>query len=93
MSVVEQLANDLQMEFPGVRGFSARNIRNMKRFYEFYAQFEIGNLATVVAKLQSNDHKRIEFTSNSATAVADSQNLYNSKILPIFAKYINKIKL
>ena len=36
-SVVEQLAKDLQMEFPGVRGFSARNIWRMKVFYETYA--------------------------------------------------------
>lgn len=37
-SIVEKLAKDLQSEFPGVRGFSARNIWNMKKFYETYAQ-------------------------------------------------------
>jgi len=73
-SVVEQLAKDLQTEIPGVRGFSARNIRSMKRFYEFYAQLGIGidtsglNLATTVAKLQSNENQPIV---NSATAVAE----------------------
>jgi predicted nuclease of restriction endonuclease-like (RecB) superfamily len=36
-SVVKQLANDLQPEFPGTIGFSARNLWNMKQFYEFYA--------------------------------------------------------
>jgi len=36
-SVVKQLANDLQQEFPGTTGFSARNLWNMKQFYEFYA--------------------------------------------------------
>ena len=60
-SVVEQLAKDLQTEIPGVRGFSARNIRNMKRFYEFYATCGIS--ATTVAK--------IELPNNSATAVAE----------------------
>lgn len=35
-SVVEQLSKDLQTEFPGIRGFSARNIWNMKSFYESY---------------------------------------------------------
>lgn len=35
-SVVEQLAKDLQGEFPGVRGFSARNIWRMKAFYQTY---------------------------------------------------------
>lgn len=36
-SVVKQLANDLQQEFPNTTGFSARNLWNMKQFYEFYA--------------------------------------------------------
>ena len=36
-SVVKRLATDLQQEFPGTTGFSARNLWNMKRFYEFYA--------------------------------------------------------
>ena len=35
-SVVEQLAHDLQAEFPGIRGFSARNIWYMKSFFETY---------------------------------------------------------
>lgn len=35
-SVVEKLSKDLQIEFPGVRGFSVRNIWNMKSLYEFY---------------------------------------------------------
>ena len=34
--VVKQLASDIQKEFPGVLGFSARNIWLMKRFYEYY---------------------------------------------------------
>jgi len=34
--VVEKLAKDLQAEFTGVRGFSARNIWHMKKFYEKY---------------------------------------------------------
>jgi len=72
-SVVEQLAKDLQTEFPGVRGFSARNIRSMKRFAEFYAQFGIS--ATAVAELETpliSAHTEAEIQSdkNCATAVA-----------------------
>lgn len=38
-SVVEQLAKDLQREFTGQEGFSARNIWEMRRFYlEYQAQ-------------------------------------------------------
>jgi len=35
-SVVQQLAADLQAEFPGVGGFSASNLWRMKLFYETY---------------------------------------------------------
>ena len=35
-AVVKQLAADLRSEFPGMRGFSARNIWNMRRFFETY---------------------------------------------------------
>ena len=48
-SVVEQLSKDLQVEFPGVRGFSARNIWNMKSFYEAYSQNE--KLQPLVAEI------------------------------------------
>ncbi len=37
-SVVETLANDLQKEFPGVQGFSARNLWLMRSFYVEYKE-------------------------------------------------------
>jgi predicted nuclease of restriction endonuclease-like (RecB) superfamily len=48
-SVVEQLSKDLQTEFPGIRGFSARNIWRMKTFYEAYQNFE--KLPPLVAEI------------------------------------------
>lgn len=48
-SVVEQLSKDLQTEFPGIRGFSARNIWNMKNLYEFYTKNE--KLQPLVAEI------------------------------------------
>ncbi len=35
-SVVEELARDLQKEFPGIKGFSGRNIWYMRKFYLAY---------------------------------------------------------
>jgi len=37
-AVVETLARDLQIEFPGRNGFSARNLWNMLDFYRVYAE-------------------------------------------------------
>ena len=38
--IVEQVSLDLQSEFPGVQGFSTRNLWNMKKWYLFYASDE-----------------------------------------------------
>lgn len=35
--IVEQISLDLQAEFPNVKGFSARNLWNMKKWYTFYS--------------------------------------------------------
>ncbi len=48
-SVVEQLAKDLQAEFPGISGFSVRNIWNMRSFYVAYSQNE--KLQSMVAEI------------------------------------------
>ncbi len=48
-SVVEQLAKDLQAEFPGISGFSARNIWRMRDFYLTYHSKEI--LPPMVAEI------------------------------------------
>lgn len=36
--IVEQVSLDLQAAFPDVKGFSARNLWNMKKWYSFYAK-------------------------------------------------------
>ncbi|CAN5496744.1 hypothetical protein BH24GEM3_BH24GEM3_18530 [soil metagenome] len=48
-SVVRQLARDLQAEFPGVQGFSARNIWRMRDFYLTYRNNE--KLPPLVAQI------------------------------------------
>jgi len=49
MSIVERLSKDLQVEFPGIRGFSASNIWRMKTFYEAYT--ETKKLAPLVREI------------------------------------------
>ncbi|MBE9011774.1 DUF1016 family protein [Pseudanabaenaceae cyanobacterium LEGE 13415] len=48
-SIVEQLAKDLQTEFPGTSGFSARNIWRMRDFYLTYCSNE--KLTPLVAEI------------------------------------------
>lgn len=56
-SVVEALSADLQKSFPGVSGFSARNLRSMKQFYAAYSDPAIW--LQVVAKLPKETERRI----------------------------------
>ncbi|WP_414573194.1 PDDEXK nuclease domain-containing protein [Nostoc sp. CCY 9925] len=48
-SIVEQLAKDLQAEFPGISGFSAANLWRMRLFYESYVNNE--KLAPMVREI------------------------------------------
>jgi len=48
-SVVETLAKDLQQEFPGIKGFSSRNLWRMRTFYLEYKDNE--KLPSLVAEI------------------------------------------
>jgi len=53
-AVVETLAGDLQKEFPGAQGYSARNIWYMRTFYTVYRKNEI--LQPLVAEISWSKH-------------------------------------
>ena len=53
-SVVERLAKDLQAEYPGVQGYSSRNLWNMRRFYLEYS--EKPKLQPMVAEISWSKH-------------------------------------
>ncbi len=46
---IDQLSKDLKLEFPEMSGFSPKNLRYCKTFYEFWQQ--------AVAKLQLNENQ------------------------------------
>lgn len=51
---IEALSGQLHKELPGLRGFSARNLKNMRIFYEQWKGIEQPISADVTAKLNSN---------------------------------------
>ncbi len=53
-SVVENLSKDIQKEFPGIKGFSSRNMWYMVQFYEEYCRNEI--LQPLVAEISWTKH-------------------------------------
>ena len=53
--VVEQVSLDLQNEFPGDKGFSARNLWDMKKWYLYYSTEEASQkLRQLVAEMSSS---------------------------------------
>lgn len=56
-SIVEKIAKELQTEFTGEKGFSARNLWLMKQFYELYSQNTI--LQPLVAEIGWSHHIQI----------------------------------
>ena len=56
-SIVEQLSKDIQTEFNGISGFSARNLWLMKQFYEIYSQSQL--LQPMVAEIGWSHHLQI----------------------------------
>lgn len=56
-SVVENLAKDLQAEFPGMRGISARNLWLMADFYSEYQGVEF--LQSLIAEISWTHHTLI----------------------------------
>ncbi|MEE4355863.1 MAG: PDDEXK nuclease domain-containing protein [Desulfococcaceae bacterium] len=64
-SVVEQLSKDIRKEFDGIAGYSARNLWDMKRFYEQYqansklrqlvAEIPWGHNLLIINKIKQED--------------------------------------
>jgi predicted nuclease of restriction endonuclease-like (RecB) superfamily len=55
--IIRQLSMDLKNEFQGTSGFSERNLKYMRFFYQFYSTASIGQQA--VAQLTENVHSQI----------------------------------
>jgi predicted nuclease of restriction endonuclease-like (RecB) superfamily len=57
--VIEQIAVDLQKELPGLKGFSYRNLRNMRQFADEYLPSEIGQAITAQIQISDNQANTI----------------------------------
>ena len=51
---IDAISEQLRKELPGLKGFSARNLKNMRMFYEQWKQLESSNSADASAELPSN---------------------------------------
>lgn len=74
-SSIDRISEQLQRDLPGLRGFSARSIRNMRTFFEFWAQYLIWSPSatklqpTVIEDIIDIDALSIEKWSPMATEI------------------------
>lgn len=82
----EQLSQDLKIEFSQITGFSARNLKYFKNFYQFYS---LNNTIRqqVVAELKSNQKQ------NRQQPVADFENEDNKNLSKVDEKQFQKLFL
>jgi DUF1016 N-terminal domain len=52
--VLERLATDLKVQMPALRGFSHRNLKNMRQFYTAYSPAPIGQVITAQLEIPSS---------------------------------------
>jgi len=69
---IEAISNQLKLELPGLRGFSARNIKNMRIFYEGWCMLERYNSAVATAKFTEINTKSAVATDEMGQAFVNS---------------------
>lgn len=63
-SFISNLSNDLKKEFPDMKGFSVQNLKNIRYWYLFYAEYLIGLQAVSQLKKIENKIKSIPWGHN-----------------------------
>ncbi len=82
--IIRNIADDLQKELPGLRGFSYSNLKNMRQFYEEYSSL-FNFIKSVVNKdIEIGQLPTVQF-SRSATAQIDDK-----QIMPLITAQIEK---
>ena len=69
---IEAISNQLKQELPGLRGFSARNIKNMRIFYEGWCMLERPNSAVTTAEFTEINTKPAVTTDEMGRTIVNS---------------------
>lgn len=77
---IDAIAEQLDKELPGLRGFSARNLRNMRTFYE-----EWRRLDSSISKGNSFDSRNLDTLAGETAKTECDKPIWQSK-LPNFSK-------
>lgn len=58
MSIIDSISEQLRRELPGLRGFSARNIRNMRTFMSIETIFNLAAIGCQIATVYKSRYYR-----------------------------------
>ena len=89
-AIIDNLSKDIQMELPGLRGFSSKNLRNMRLFFEAYEKDEIWQLPT--AKIQNVRIKQIGQSSTAKIKTAFTNEVFIALSFTHHIFLLNKCK-
>ena len=72
---IDAISDQLQKELPGLRGFSGRNLRNMRKFYEFLSPFLFWQMPS--AKLPGDSLFPLEPVWQMPSAKLDAEQFFS----------------
>src|SRR5688572_3984280 len=84
--VLDQIAIDLQKQLPGLKGFSNRNLKNLRQFFEAYHNTAIGQSVTAQLESLTNqidinslpiEQRRTKIIGQSTTAQLEYADFFN----------------
>jgi len=85
--IVNQVSLDLQAEFPEAKGFSARNLWNMKKWYIFYAENDgVSDILQTFNSLINTESEKLQQVAAEIHEKPDRQEADNS------FKYFSTVK-
>lgn len=88
-SVLETISSQLRKELPGLRGFSASNLKNMRQFYENWSFLEESNSSVITDKLPdaktNSTDASVELLPNSSNSTVITGEITDNQksIIPI----------
>ena len=88
--LLERISNDIQQAFPGIRGFSVRNLGIIKQFYQEYSFLEISQSLTAETETTDKDnpysHQESGFFLRKQSLPSKITNWINNDNLDTFIK-------
>ena len=74
-SIIDSISEQLRRELPGLRGFSARSIRNMRTFYGYWKQyFNLAAIGCQIATIYKSRYYRYRMFLSSKMVAHGERN-------------------